>query len=613
MKRIIAFLAFYTSLIGTSNAADTLQLKFASLLGKSDYESIRDITSDCHGNIYITGGTRSANFPTTANVFGKTFNNAGTILMDVFIMKFDSAGALIWSTLLGGPEYDRGYAIEVDTKGYVYVAGRAGANFPTTSCAFQTTFQGDNAPSTLYGPEDGFVAKISPDGSQLIWATYVGEVGPAIIRDIVVDKDGDVYAALTGVRSQCNFISSNAYQKTYQGSEDNVIAKISGDGKNIIWATYSAGSALEATPSIRVDSTKNVTILTTSLSTDIPISINAYDKFLNGPTDMWVGKYSSDGSTLIYGTYIGGSGDEWVETHQLALDKQGRAVIAAMTTSTDFPVTSGAVQTTYGGTGGVGYGTNTNYPGDAFVCVLSFNGDSVLSATYLGGIYGDGSEGIAIDKNNDILIGGATFSPNFPVTNTAQQSIQGGNADMYIAKLSHDLKTLKYASFIGGNDWDVSRSLDIDPFGNILFAGETKSSNYPTVNAFQPTHGGGVYDGGFGKFSLQHQYSNNSNCIIDSIFTDPCSTAGVLDGSILKSDPSFFPNPGNGLFTLQNLNINNVTIIFFNELGEKVAVKEISNQDTIDLRSFANGIYFYKIIDQKQKEVANGKICVHGN
>src|SRR5690606_19845435 len=114
---------------------------------------------------------------------------------DVFVMKFNRAGALIWSTLIGGPNYDRAYGIEIAPDGGVIVAGRAGEGFPTTAGVVQPAFAGDSNANNLYGKQDGFIAKLSADGSTLLWSTYFGEANRGYIRDVGVDSNNKVYIA----------------------------------------------------------------------------------------------------------------------------------------------------------------------------------------------------------------------------------------------------------------------------------------------------------------------------------------------------------------------------------------------------------------------------------
>src|SRR5688572_23113435 len=133
--------------VDTSHPGTNGAVVFASYLGGGQYEVVRDIATDAAGNAYLTGGTESSNFPTTPGALQRVANpgspeNNTLDRLDAFIVKMDPNGNIVWSTLLGGPNYDRAYGIVVDAQGFVYVAGRAGRGFPVTPGAFQTTFQG---------------------------------------------------------------------------------------------------------------------------------------------------------------------------------------------------------------------------------------------------------------------------------------------------------------------------------------------------------------------------------------------------------------------------------------------------------------------------------------
>jgi hypothetical protein len=180
------------------SAAESYQLAYSTYLGGAKrWDQARDICVDAAGNVYVTGGTTSVDFPTTPGAFDRDFNQGGTDIgsggnCDLFVSKFDPSGKLVWSTFLGGPNYDRGYGIKVDAAGFVYVCGRAGPGFPVTVGAFQPTFHGIDA--GIYGLNNGFVAKLKPDGSGLVWASYVG-VG-SLCRDFDIDTQGNVYTHL---------------------------------------------------------------------------------------------------------------------------------------------------------------------------------------------------------------------------------------------------------------------------------------------------------------------------------------------------------------------------------------------------------------------------------
>ena len=187
---LIAFVPLIQRLWQTDGATVIAEADTLVFLDFSIYVagSVRDVTTDAKGNIYVTGGTNSPNFAGTLGAYHVHLNpgepeSREVTRSDAFVMKLDSKGKIIWSTLLGGPNHDRAYAIEVDAAGYVYVAGRAGDGFPVTKGAFQTQFMGGQG-ARFYGNQDGFVAKLSPDGSKIVWASYFGATDSEIVRDL---------------------------------------------------------------------------------------------------------------------------------------------------------------------------------------------------------------------------------------------------------------------------------------------------------------------------------------------------------------------------------------------------------------------------------------------
>ena len=372
------------------------QLTFSTYLGGNDIETSRDVCTDAQGNIYVVGGTRSTNFP----IIGGTAFNPGPLndsradqLMDAFVAKFSPAGQLLWSTCLGGPNYDRAYAVEVDNSGNVYVAGRAGKDFPVTAGAFQTTFNGsdmtDPPASHSYGGwQNGFVAKFSPSGTKL-WASYVGTT--ELCRDLAIDADGDVYVPMGWANSPLQSPTdpawfatafANAYQPTRNGKSECGVVKVKSDGSAVLWATWLGGSGSDSmAASIRVDASKNVYVLPQTNSTDAPTTAGAFDRTYNGAADYYLAKLSPDGHQLIYGTYLGGSGDEFLSTHNLAVDANGNAYVSVSTGSPDFPTTAGVFDRTYNG-------------GREWAVVKISPTGALLASTYVGGTGGENPDGI---------------------------------------------------------------------------------------------------------------------------------------------------------------------------------------------------------------------------
>ena len=474
----VAFLV----ILARQQQASTIELGsgwYSTYLAGSKGELARDVAVDRDGYVYVTGGTASRDFPTTPGAYSTTFKSGGTQLgtggeMDVFISKFSPEGKLVCSTFLGGPNYDRTYAIEVDSKGFIYVAGRAGQGFPTTPGVIQPEFAGDDTLNRLYGPQDGFVAKLSADCKQLVWSTYLGDAGSGIVRDIALDNAGNVYAAGWATGSFAH-ITPKAFQMERKG-QDGVIVKISSDGTRVLYGTYLGGSGEDGiVPSVRVDKAGSAYVVMGTLSRDAPVTSNAFQKqHGGGKSDYLVAKLSPDGSSLVFSTYLGGSEGEDGETHNLAIDASGSAYVTSATTSPDFPTTTRAFQRSLAG------------KADAFVAKVSSDGSRLLASTYLGGREWEHGEGIEVDGEGNVYVGGATESADFPTTSNAIQARLHGKADMWVAKLSPDLTTLLYSTLFGGSRGDWGRSLTIDGKGNVYSVGATDSSDFPTSrDAFQ--------------------------------------------------------------------------------------------------------------------------------
>lgn len=470
------------------------QVVFSTYLGGKGYDEIRDVAIDGDGYIYIAGSTDSIDLKPT-NQF---LLPEGRKSMNVMVARYSSDGVMNWLTIIGGPNHDRAYAIELEKDGTILVAGRAGDGMPTTSGVIQPKFGGDSAPSKLYGPQDGFIARLSADGSELQWLTYFGGYDQSIIRDIAVDQTGNVLLAMNSVSKPNPHITRNAFQSKIAGGRDGLIAKITPDGKHVLWATYLGGTGDNdfSTPSIRVDSAGNIFGMGGTNSKDMPALKNAFDQTLGGGIDLYLVKFSSSGK-FIFGTYMGGSRQEGAETHELALNPEGHPIVSTGTRSPDFPVTSGVYQPSFGSK------TNDPKENDGFVSIVSSDGSQLLASTFIGGIESEFTQGIWINALGQILISGETSSRNFPLSSNAIQKKYGGDEDCFVSLFSPDLKKLVFSTYFGGTKFDRCRSNTIDAEGNLIMVGVTSSGNFPTMNAFEDKYRGGEQDGFIIKFAIQ--------------------------------------------------------------------------------------------------------------
>jgi len=231
-------------------------------------------------------------------------------------------------------------------------------------------------------------------------------------------------------------------------------------------------------------------VLPYTRSTNAPTTADAHDRTYNGGADYYLARLSPDGRQLIYGTYLGGSGDEYLNTHNLAVDLAGHAYISVSTGSTNFPTTPGAYDRTYNG-GAIDWG----------VAKFSPSGQ-LLASTFIGGSGADNPDGIGVDAQGNVFCTGASDSPDFPTTPGAYQSVKGAGRDAVMVRLRADFTGLLYSTFIGGAADEDGRSGYLDAAGNCYVVGQSPGAGWPAVNAYQGSYGGGALDNIVAKFTL---------------------------------------------------------------------------------------------------------------
>jgi uncharacterized repeat protein (TIGR01451 family) len=393
-------------------------LIYSTYLGGSVGDVGRNIAVDSSGNAYVTGYTNSADFPTTPGANQTTYGGN----TDAFVAKLDSSGSgLVYSTYLGGSQYDVGTIMAVDGSRNVHVIGGTdSSDFPITPGAYQTTNNAD-------GADSAFIAKLNPSGSDLAYSTYLGGTHYAFGRGIAVDSSGNAY--VTGSTSATDFPTTpGAYQTAYGGGAYNAfITKLNPTGSGLVYSTYLGGSdGTDYGKSIAVDSSGNAYVTGAASSTDFPTTPGAFQTtyIAGGAGGSFVTKLNPSGSGLAYSTYLSGHG--YAEGNGIAIDSSGDAYATGVTSSTDFPTTSDAYQTAYGG------GTS-----NAFVTKLNPSGSGLVYSTYLGGSNGaDYGKSITVDSGRNIYVAGGASSTNFPTTPGAYQAANAGNSDAFIAMIA---------------------------------------------------------------------------------------------------------------------------------------------------------------------------------
>jgi hypothetical protein len=438
------------------------ELIYSTYLGGSDGDFGQGIAVDSSGNVYVMGTTGSSNFP-TATPYDPTYNGG---LDDVFATKLSSTGnSLVYSTYLGGTDFDKGWAIAVDDSGSAYLTGQTQSiNFPTHN-AYDGSFNGGI---------DVFVTKLSSQGDSLVYSTYLGGSDYEYGYGIAVDGSRNAY--VTGNTYSTNFPTQNPYQ-TYQGpanSADAFATKFSASGTSLIYSTYLGGNGYDAGWGIAVDSSDNAYVAGSTGSSNFPTQ-NPYQTSQGGG-DAFVTKLSTSGNSLVYSTYLGGSDGDFGLS--IAVDGSGSAYVTGKTRSANFP-TLNPYQAYQGPTGYA----------DVFVTKLSPTGNSLVYSTYLGGNDSDEGYGIAVDGSGNADVIGFTYSTNFPMVNSYDGSYNG-DIDAFFAKLSSGGDSLTYSTYLGGNLTDEGYGVAVDSSGNSYVTGVTLSADFPTVSPYDGSHNG---------------------------------------------------------------------------------------------------------------------------
>lgn len=455
-------------------------LSFATYLGGSSGEIPGGIAVDGEGNFYVMGSTGSMDYP-ILNPVQSELAGGGTPFGDLFVTKIDPSGQkILYSTYIGGADTDIGRGIAIDSQGRAVITGTTfSEDFPNTVGAFQTVCSGQcpfvvrlsaDGSSLSYstfigrgdgngialdsmdravivggtsspdfptqsafqevraGSRDGFVSKLTEDGSGLVFSTYLGGKGDDNLtgrQDVAVDVADGIY--ITGRTRSDDFPMANAYQSVYAGKDDVYLTKLTSSG-SLVYSTYLGGAEDDRGSSVVVDSVGNAIVVGNTVSPDFPTEAALQDVYRGGATgDAFVAKFNSMGNGLIFSTYLGGNlGDT---ANDVAIDTQDRPMIV--------------------GTGGGSFPLVNAFRGfeglDNFVAKLEANGSSLAYSTSI--TAGDSDVFIAA-SGDDALVAGNISSGNYLVYN-ASQPRSNGSTEVVLARVS-DAGTLYFAQYANG-------------------------------------------------------------------------------------------------------------------------------------------------------------------
>jgi hypothetical protein len=436
---------------------------------KGDYGA--SMVLDAEGNVYVTGWTKSSDFPKTTGIYDKSYGGGDG---DAFVSKLSGdLTSLLASTFLGGTFLDSGNAITLDSEGNVYVTGTTySKDFPTTTDAYNNAYNNKG---------DAFVAKLNGSLTSLLAATYLGDEENDEGNSITISSDGSVY--VTGVTFSSDFpASADAYDNFYDGDGDAFVSKMNGDLTNLLASTFFGGGLADFGSSVFIGQDGSVYVGGKTSSSTFPVT-DAYDSTYNGgDADAFISKMDEDLSTLVAFTYIGGSSTDY--GNKATIDSDGNIYIAGWTVSSNFPTTAGA----YGGSFGGG-------EGDAFVSKLDGDLKSLLASTYLGGSADDNCYSVAVDSSGNIYAAGLTVSSDFPTTTGAYNtSFGGGDGDVFVSKLDENLGSLSASTYLGGTALDYGNSVAVSSDGSVYVTGFAGSSDFPTARGSYDTSSNGSDD-----------------------------------------------------------------------------------------------------------------------
>jgi hypothetical protein len=434
------------------------------LLAGGHHEEVEALFVDGGGVVTLAGWTQSTNYPTTSGAYDTTYNGLGDLLVSRLDPGKTGFPQLVYSTFLGGSTGDLAYALAVDARGTVTVAGTTGStDFPITSGAYDTTYGGGT-----YGG-DAFVSRLDPSKTgkaQLVYSTFLGGSGSDAANALAVDGNGVVTVA--GDTRSRNFpTTSGAYDTTHNGVEDVFVSRLD-PGKigtaQLVFSTLLGGSMNDYVHALAVGTGGTVTVAGQALSKDFPTTSGAYNTTLIGGFVSRLDPSKSGAAQLVYSTLL-----QSARAYGLAVDAGGVVTVTGETIDPNFPTTSGAYDTTYNGYW------------DVFVTRLDpskIGAAQLVYSTFLGGRRIDIAHALSVDASGVITVAGETLSSNFPTTSDAYDRTNNGGYgdpwDVFVSRL--DLSRtgsaqLIYSTYLGGGGSDFGNALSVDASGVATVAG----------------------------------------------------------------------------------------------------------------------------------------------
>jgi len=553
-KLPIFFFIFNFQLIVSTCFAQTPNWQWAKSAGGASDDKGNNICTDANGNVYVTGSFQSSSITFGTTTLTNTGSNA-----DIFIVKYDPSGTVIWAKSAGGTGFDTGQSISTDTSGNVVVSG----SFSSPSITFVTTTLINSG-----GGSDVFVVKYDSSGT-VLWAKSVAGTSIDYGKGISTDVNGNIF--VTGWFYSPSITFGTITLINAGTDYDVFVAKYDASG-NVLWAKRAGGIDGDGGQNISTDTSGNVFVAGIFGSDSITFGTITLINSDPGYEDVFVVKYDPSGNILWAKSGMGNNQDN---VYGISTDKSGNVFVTGIFSYIIFGTTI----------------LNSTGIGDVFVVKYDALGNVLWAKRAGGGVtsYSWGYD-ISNDVGGNVYVTGYFNGSSITFGTTILTNVSSNTYDMFVVKYNTSGNVL-WAKSAGGTSDDYGQSIATDTNGNVYVAGYFKS---PSIT--------------FGTTILTNASSTSYNDIFVAKL-DGSGVTGTHEFVNYNFETSIYPNPSNGIFTFQSSEKKS-RIEIINILGEVVYSENInSEKGEINLSDKNKGMYFYKLVSEN-KSLATGKLII---
>jgi hypothetical protein len=411
---------------------------FSTYFGAISSDRGNAVAVDADGFVYVSGLTQGA-FPLVS-----PFDPLGGGPADGFAVKFTPEGnGLVYSTYLGGTEWDESRGIAVDAGGNAWIVGGSrSTDFPTLAAIKPTK----PAPGTGF---DAFITKLSATGAGVFSTYWGGSTSDTVARGVALNASGE--GIVVGDTNSATFPTVNAYDSTVQGT-DVFVSRFASDGASLLYSTVIGGSNTENYPDVALGPNGHVFLVGVTWSSDFPV-VNGYQEVLKGANDMFVAKLNLDGTSLEFSTFLGGSRWEHSERSSIVVDSLDRAVIAGQSESQDFPMVDPMQSMSAAGEDVQGFPPGFVISVSPVLAKFATTGSSLVHSTWVGGVFTDrgaGAQALALDNEGKLYLGGWIWETGLLTTADSLQPENLGVTSGFVLRVDDGSGPCTYAVIPGG-------------------------------------------------------------------------------------------------------------------------------------------------------------------